>query len=235
MADEVDNPWVSLDIDETDLSSSPSSSVSLLRRCNNHPPSLSPRHVIPGPAAAIQAAMHRKTRFDVNSKQPLDSQISTQEYHRRLQQDSGDEFLRVLDRTPLSQIKKCVNAARINWVVAIVKSCTPNGLGDMRMTLKDPTDTIDATVHGKVLTLGNIGKSMTVGSVLVLQKVVAFSSSCMSCYLNITRSNIVKVISVECDVQNSQSNLESTPVTFLMFPLLKLSYMLQSFKRTVRN
>ncbi|KNA25450.1 hypothetical protein SOVF_006530 [Spinacia oleracea] len=240
---EVEEPWDALDTDDTDLSFSASllrrcsnqPRPSILPSQPSHhssspppPPPVSsqqqpsstatlspPGHRIPGPAAAIQAAMHRKNRFNCDANQAPD--ISTQEYIRRVEEDFGEEFSRnpwvfaidflrsdgVFDTiTPLRAIKKCVNAERFDKVVAIVKSCTPNGLGDMMVTLKDPTDTISASVHGKVLSVGELGRSITVGSVLILQKVVAFPSSCMSCYLNITRSNIDKAISVDCEVQN---------------------------------
>ncbi|XP_010694562.2 uncharacterized protein LOC104907345 [Beta vulgaris subsp. vulgaris] len=226
---EVEEPWEALDTDDTDLSSS----TSLLRHCTHQPrlsnitsqpPQQQPstiHRLIPGPAAAIQAAMHRHN----NANQP--SEISTQEYIRRVEEDSGEEFSRrpwvfaleflhrhgMADTTPVSAIKKCVNAQRIDKVVAIVKSCAPNGLGDVMITLKDPTGTISASIHRKVLSLEEFGKMLAVGSVLILKKVVAFSSSCRSCYLNITRSNIAKVISVDCEVQNfPEANLDSTPV-----------------------
>ncbi|XP_057515041.1 uncharacterized protein LOC130796693 isoform X2 [Amaranthus tricolor] len=225
---EMEEPWEALDLDETDISSS----TSILRRCTQQPsissqspqPSLPPptqstttvsrRRLIPGPAAAIQAAMHRIEQSNLN--QNHFSQISTQRYIQRVQQDADEEFSRnpwlfaldflrrqsVLNTTPLSAINKYANAERFDKVVAIVKSCTPNGLGDMIVTLKDPSDTIGASVHGKVFSVGDFGNFISVGTILILRKVVAFSSSCTSSYLNITRSNIEKVISVDCEVKD---------------------------------
>lgn len=164
--------------------------------------------------------MHRNNRL-TSPRHAEASEISTQEYIRRVEQDGGEEFFRNpwvfaldilrgdggVEFTPLSTVKQCGGGVRIDKVVAIVKSCKPNGLGDMMVTLKDPTDTVDASVHKKVLTTGERGNLIAVGSVLILEKVVAFYSSCASCYLNITRSNVVKVITVDCAVQSfSEAN-----------------------------
>ncbi|PQQ15483.1 uncharacterized protein Pyn_28876 [Prunus yedoensis var. nudiflora] len=97
--------------------------------------------------------------------------------------------------TPLGSIRKGIESHRLAQVVAIIKSCTPNGLGDLMLTLKDPTGTIGASIHHTVLSEGDFGKSISVGSVLVLQKVAVFFPSRSSCYLNITKNNMVKVIS----------------------------------------
>lgn len=156
--------------------------------------------------------MHRKSRPQ-NAEL---AEISTQEYIRRVEEDDGEEFSRnpwilaldflrrdgLVDATSLRDVKQCMSSERIDKVVAIVKSCKLNGLGDMMVTLKDPTDTVGASVHRKVLGTGDFRKLIAVGSVLILQKVVAFYSSCASCYLNITKSNVVKVISVDFAVQS---------------------------------
>lgn len=100
--------------------------------------------------------------------------------------------------TPLNSIKKHLNGeGKVPSIVAVIKSCTPNGFGDMTVTLKvlfysffnsiqfnmlliqefefqDPTGSIGASIHRKVFTEGGFGKDITVGSVLLLQKVLNF-------------------------------------------------------------
>ena len=61
------------------------------------------------------------------------------------------------------------------------------------VTLKDPTRTISARVHHKAASDGEFGKDITVGSVVVLQKVAVFAPTRSTCYLNITLRNILKV------------------------------------------
>ncbi|OMP10651.1 hypothetical protein COLO4_04377 [Corchorus olitorius] len=191
--------------------------------------------LIPGPAGAVQAAMLRKLH---NKNNPLcvgDEPLPTQEYIRRAVEDpcadddddfSRDPWLFALDfihrqgladdggtiGTPLSWIKtepKMANR-KVAQVVAIIKSCTPNGLGDLMVTLKDPTGTIDASIHHKVLVEGSFGKDISVGTVLILQKVSVFSPSQSARYLNITLSNVVKAIPKDRGPQSERNNPAST-------------------------
>lgn len=210
--------WEALDVDDSDLGS-------LLRPCKrqvstissssgspqpvvgSHPPaSTTSSPLIPGPAGALQAAfMQRKTH--------LHSPLPTQDYLRRVAQegfpdDDHDfkhhhwllalDFVRrqgTIEETPLSFMRKCLTADRFPLVVAIIKSSTPNALGDLMVTLKDPTGTIGATIHHKVLTEGKFGRDISVGSVLILQKVTVFSPTRSTYYLNVSLSNVVKVFS----------------------------------------
>ncbi|GAU12799.1 hypothetical protein TSUD_72850 [Trifolium subterraneum] len=189
---------VSLDDDgDSDLSN-------FLRPCN-HRTSDSPP-LIPGPAGAVQAAMiQRRTLGSSNT-------LPTQEFVRRVLQNPHDtdldfnsdpwisavQFLSSSQAsiTHLTSIKKDLNGGgRVPGIVAVIKSCTPNGFGDMTVTLKDPTGTIGANIHHKVFTKVEFVKDITVGCVLFLQKVAVFSPNGSTCYLNITLSNIVKVFS----------------------------------------
>ncbi|PNX77108.1 hypothetical protein L195_g034511, partial [Trifolium pratense] len=116
--------------------------------------------------------------------------------------------------THLSSIKKNLNGqGRVPGIVAVIKSCTPNGFGDMTVTLKDPTATIGASIHRKVFTKVEFGKDITVGSVLVLQKVAVFSPNGSTCYLNITLSNIVKVFSKDSGPSKHISAELTTPTS----------------------
>ncbi|KAL4381268.1 hypothetical protein AHAS_Ahas04G0116500 [Arachis hypogaea] len=113
--------------------------------------------------------------------------LPTQEFIRRVVQNSHENdhnfttnawlsafhFLHSLDResdsvTPLNSIKKHLNV--------------------------DPTRTISARVHHKAASDGEYGKDITVGSVVVLQKVAVFAPTRSTCYLNITLRNILKHI-----------------------------------------
>ncbi|KAG1328108.1 hypothetical protein COCNU_01G020420 [Cocos nucifera] len=72
--------------------------------------------------------------------------------------------------SPIGSIKMR-SVEQVPQVVGIIKSCTPNGLGDLFLTLKDPTGTIGASVHHKVLTESNLGSDISVGCVLILEQV----------------------------------------------------------------
>ncbi|XVF09460.1 hypothetical protein REPUB_Repub07fG0094600 [Reevesia pubescens] len=247
-------PWEALDVDDSEL-------PSLLRPCKRKPqnsalptpkkrnlqpqlpnpnsPSLSSPTLIPGPAAAVQAAMLRKLQNKSNPFCNGDDPLSTQEYIRRAVEDpgpEGDEFsrdpwlftLEYIDRqglgyddgtigTPLSSIKTDlkIDNTKVDKVVAVIKSCTPNGLGDFMVTLKDPTGTINASIHRKVLVEGGFGKDITVGTVLILQKVSVFSPSRAARYLNITLSNVVTAISKDSELLSEPNPASTVEPTFL--------------------
>lgn len=204
--------WESLDVDDSDLPS-----LSTLRPCsfshtkhhhNNNSSSQQhtpPLILIPGPAGKIQAAMNRKRLHH------SDSPIPTQDFLLQAAQcsDNDDDFnshawLRalhftqttkdvVIPTTPLSSVDNTLPHAIVNQVVAIINSCTPNGLGDMTVTLKDPTGIRDGTIHRKVLTESEFAKDISVKAAIILKKVSIFAPASKTVYLNITRSNVVKV------------------------------------------
>ncbi|XP_061956726.1 uncharacterized protein LOC133678448 isoform X2 [Populus nigra] len=163
---------------------------------NNPPPPTTTYSKIPGPAGNVQAAMHRRKSQINEHLMEEEEPIPTQEYIRRAVEDSGcaedddfthDPWLSAVDFVrhqglvvdgdgaigiPLSVIRRWASFDRVAQVVAIVKSCRPNGLGDLMVTLKDPTGTIDASIHHKVLAEGDFGKDISIGAVMIVQKVI---------------------------------------------------------------
>ncbi|QCD85446.1 hypothetical protein DEO72_LG2g5806 [Vigna unguiculata] len=194
-------PWVALGVDDADLSA-------FLRPCNAQSSSSS---LIPGPAGAVQAVMSNRCR---------DDPLPTQEFIRRVGLESHRDFSTnpwlcaiqfvrsqgmveaddVAHGTPLNSIK---TTGRVPLVVAVIKSCTPNGLGDMKITLKDPTTTLSASLHRKVLAHPDFGKDIAVGSVLVLHEVAVFCHT-RTCYLNVTLRNVLQVFSKDCGPPSQQ-------------------------------
>nr|GEW35500.1 putative nucleotidyltransferase, ribonuclease H [Tanacetum cinerariifolium] len=51
----------------------------------------------------------------------------------------------------LGDIKKFLNKGKLDQVVAIVKSCSPNVIVDLTVTMKDLSGTIPGTIHHKVI------------------------------------------------------------------------------------
>nr|GEX70012.1 hypothetical protein [Tanacetum cinerariifolium] len=82
---------------------------------------------------------------------------------------------------------------KLDQVIAIVKSCTLNVIGDLTMILKDLPGTISGTIHHKVIDEGGYGKDITIGAALILANVLVFSLKPSMHYLNITMRNVVKV------------------------------------------
>ena len=51
----------------------------------------------------------------------------------------------------LGNIEKFLKKGKLDQVVAIVKSAAPNAIGDLTVTVKDPTGSVSGSVHHKVL------------------------------------------------------------------------------------
>ncbi|GJW17601.1 transposase, MuDR, MULE transposase domain protein [Tanacetum coccineum] len=94
---------------------------------------------------------------------------------------------------PAGGIKKFLNKGKLDQVVAIVKSCSSNAIGDLTVTMKDLSGTIPKTIHHKVIGEGGYENDITVGAALILVNVSIFSPKLSMHYLNITKRNVVKV------------------------------------------
>ncbi|GER43746.1 3-ketoacyl-CoA thiolase [Striga asiatica] len=154
---------------------------------------------------------NRDSGENFNGGGRCDGVIPTQDYIRRAMEDTSDfdddfnshpwisalKFLGAKDGVvkskAISAIKKCLNGEKVDKVVAVIKSCAPNGLGGLVVSLKDPTGTVGASIHHKVLSGSEFGKKLTIGSVLILQKVAVFAPARSAHYLNITLGNLVQV------------------------------------------
>ncbi|GJU93377.1 hypothetical protein Tco_1318133 [Tanacetum coccineum] len=139
-----------------------------------------------------------------------ESIMSTQEYIRKVIEDvcEDDDFtcaswLSVLEYVNVDggivtgcfrDVKKFLKNMIFEKVVAVIKSCTPNVLGDLIVTLKDLSGIIFGTIHYKVLTDERFAKVITVGAALIIHNVSIFSpKQSTHYYLNITKKNMFKV------------------------------------------
>ncbi|GJW14751.1 hypothetical protein Tco_0018884 [Tanacetum coccineum] len=164
--------------------------------------------IIPGPTGIVQMAKLRKIADTREGGE--ESVMSTQEYIRKVIEDVGedDNFTRVSWLSVLyyvnvdggivtccfGDVKKFLKNGKLEKVVAVIKSCTPNALGDLTVTLKDLSGTISGTIHYKVLIEERFAKAITVGAALILHNISVFSpKQSTNDYLNITKKNMVKV------------------------------------------
>nr|GEZ74170.1 hypothetical protein [Tanacetum cinerariifolium] len=138
-----------------------------------------------------------------------DSVLSTQEYMKKVVEDVGDDedfksgsWVSATDYVNanggivggcLGDIKKFLNKRKLDQVVAIVKSCSPNVIGDLTVTMKYLSGTIPETIHYKVIGEGGYGKDIIVGAASIIANVSVFSPKPSMHYLNITKRNVVKV------------------------------------------
>ncbi|KOM43130.1 hypothetical protein LR48_Vigan05g073400 [Vigna angularis] len=89
----------------------------------------------------------------------------------------------------VNSLQEAKSAEVLPLVVCILKECKPNGLGDMQLSLKDPTATMKASLHNKVLEDPEIADNIGVGH--------PFTTFRQNHYLNITHRFIVKVFPAE--------------------------------------
>ncbi|GKA07408.1 hypothetical protein Tco_0686632 [Tanacetum coccineum] len=166
-----------------------------------------PVRIIPGPAGLVQQAKQLKEKVIILD--PDGAVMSTQEYMQKVVEDVGedDDFnsgawisatnyvISTGDTVTgcLGDINNFLKKGKLEQVVAIVKSCSPNALGDLNVTMKDLSGTVRGTVHYKVLDVGSYGKDITVGAAMILANVSVFTPKPSEHYLNITKKNVVKV------------------------------------------
>nr|GEV56309.1 hypothetical protein [Tanacetum cinerariifolium] len=160
------DPWeFGLDIDDFDLHLTPVLRSSSSTRVEPSPLTPNPVRIIPGPADGAL--------------------MSTQEYMLKVVDDVGqdDDF----------KSETFCKKEKLDEVVAIIKSCSPNDIGDLNVTMKDLSGTIPGTIHHKVIGDGGYGKYITIGVAMILANVSVFTHKPSKHYLNITMRNVVKV------------------------------------------
>ncbi|GJY70253.1 zf-CCHC domain-containing protein [Tanacetum coccineum] len=174
-----DDQWeLSLDIDDSDLRLTPVLRPSSSTRVETSPSSQKPVRIIP--------EYTKKVVEDVSENENFKSGpwVSATDY---VNANGG------VVSGCLGDIKNFLNNEKLDQVVAIIKSCSPNVIGDLTVTMKDLSGTIPGTIHHKVIDEGGYGNDITVGAALILANVSVFYPKPSMHYLNITMRNVVKV------------------------------------------
>nr|GEV27530.1 hypothetical protein [Tanacetum cinerariifolium] len=201
-----------------------------------------PVRIIPGPAGIVQRAkLLKENVFILDSEEAL---MSTQEYMKRVVEDVGEDadfnsgswvsatnYVIANGGTVtgcLGDIKTFLKKGKLEQVVAIVKSCSPNVLGDLNVTMKDLSGTVSGTIHHKVIGEVGYGNDIIVGAAMIIVNVSVYSPKPSLHYLNITNKNVVKVfrkvfiqpptlslillaIQADCDVKGTNIILQGLP------------------------
>ncbi|GJT11406.1 probable transmembrane ascorbate ferrireductase 4 [Tanacetum coccineum] len=171
-----DDHWeLSLDRDDLDLRLTPALLPFSSTQVETSHSNQNQFRTIPGPAGIVQQAKLLKVKvFILGSDGAL---MLTQEYMQKVIEDVGED--------------EDFNSG--TWVITIVKSCSPNAIGDLTLTMKDLSGTIPRTIHYKVIGEGGYGKDITVGAAIILDNISVFSPKPSMHYLNITMRNVVIV------------------------------------------
>ncbi|GKE47837.1 reverse transcriptase domain-containing protein [Tanacetum coccineum] len=185
-------PWeFSLDIDDSDLHLTPVVRSSSSTHVEPSPYTPNPVTIIPGHA------------------DPDGALISTQQYMDKVVKDVGEDddfkspawvsatnYANAFCGTVtgcLRDVDNFLKKGKLEQVVAMVKSCSPNMLGDLNVTLKDLSCTTPETIHRKVIGDGGYKNDITVGAPMILANVSVFTPKPSHHYLNITMRNVVEV------------------------------------------
>nr|GEU76575.1 hypothetical protein [Tanacetum cinerariifolium] len=151
-------------------------------------PTQKPVRIIPGPTGIVQAA---KLLKEIDILLGCEGAVmTTLKYMKKFVEDVGeDEDFKSGSWVSgtnyvnanggfvsgcLGEIKNFLNNGKLEKVVAIVKSCSLNVIGDLTVTMKDLSDTIPGTMHHKVIDEGGYGKDITVRATLILANVLVF-------------------------------------------------------------
>ncbi|GKB72754.1 transposase, MuDR, MULE transposase domain protein [Tanacetum coccineum] len=173
--------------------------------------------IISGPAGIFQTnKIHKLSNFN---------NAPTQEYIRKLIDDvsEADDFKRRSWITTLEfindngeigggcfgDIKSYLKKGKLERAVAIITSYTPNVLGDVNVTLKDPPGTMSGTIHYKVLLDDGYDKAIKVGFALILHNVSVFCDKSSNYYLNITTKNLVKIFQKDTVVEDADDAVKN--------------------------
>ncbi|GKB23200.1 hypothetical protein Tco_0862601 [Tanacetum coccineum] len=154
------DPWeFGLDLDDSDLHLTPSLRSSNSTHVESSTLIQNPVTIIPGPAGVVQLSS--------NTRVTDRALMSTQKYMQKIIEDVGEDddfnsgawvsatnYVMAFGGTItgcLGDIDNFLKKGKLDHIVAIVKSCSPNMLSDLNVTLKDISGTIPGTIHHKVM------------------------------------------------------------------------------------
>ncbi|GJV47736.1 hypothetical protein Tco_1437948 [Tanacetum coccineum] len=174
-------PWeFSLDIDDSDLHLTPVVRSSSSTHVESSPYTPNPVTIIPGHAGIVQ--LSSRTRVEPSPSTPNPVRIIPGPAV------SATNYVNAFGGTVtgcLGDIDNFLKKEKLEQVVAIVKSCSPNMLGYLNVTLKDLSGTILETIHYKILDVGSYGNDITVGAAMILANISVFTPKPSQHYLNL--------------------------------------------------
>ncbi|GJX49708.1 hypothetical protein Tco_0276553 [Tanacetum coccineum] len=198
-------PWeFSLDINDSDLHLTPVVRSSSSTQVQPSPYTPNPVTIIPGPAGIVQLSSSTRVEPSPSTPNPVRIipgpadivQPTMLLKERDILLVSATNYVNAFVGTVtgcLRDIDNFLKKGKLEQVVAIVKSCSSNMLGDLNVTLKDLLGTIPGTIHYKVLDVGSCGKDITAGAAMILANVSIFTPKPLQHYLNITMRNVIDV------------------------------------------
>ncbi|GJW02663.1 hypothetical protein Tco_1561519 [Tanacetum coccineum] len=200
-------PWeYSLDIDDSDLHLTPDVRFSSSTHVEPSPYTTNPVTIIPGPSGVVQLSSSTRVEPSTSTLNPVRiipgpavvEDVGEDDDFKSAAWVCATNYVNAFGGTVtgcLGDVDNFLKKGKLEQVVGIVKSCSPNRLGDLNVSLKDLSGTIPGTIHHKVIGEGGYGKDITVGAAMILKNVSVFTPKPSKHYLNITIRNVVEVFS----------------------------------------
>ncbi|XP_014522599.1 uncharacterized protein LOC106779077 [Vigna radiata var. radiata] len=204
--------WEGLEIDDDVLQS-------FLKKCD------SSSSLIPGPTGNVQAAMMNRISDDPHTTQQFAEDVAKATYEREFNSNAWKWAEMYIKHHAKSM-------STLHLVVCIVKECHPNGLGDMKLSLKYPTGTMKASLHKKVLKDPSFGPHIGLGCVMILNNVRAFSAFPPNYYVNIVLRNVIKVFGADICPPKKELVME-TPKPFIRSLVLEEPNMAEIMRKLI--
>ncbi|GJT14019.1 hypothetical protein Tco_0861061 [Tanacetum coccineum] len=194
----------SLDIDDFDLHLTPVVCSSNSTHVEPSPYSTNPVTIILGPSGVVHVSSSTHVEPSTSNINPVRiipgpavvEDVGDDDDFKSAAWVSATNYVNTFGGTVtgcLGDVDNFLENGKLEQVVRIVKSCSPNMLGDLNVTLKDLLGTIPRTIHHKVIGKGGYGTDITVGAAMILTNVSVFSPNPSKHYLNITMRNVVEV------------------------------------------
>ncbi|GJV34237.1 hypothetical protein Tco_1394637 [Tanacetum coccineum] len=195
------DPWeYNLDIDDSDLHLTHVLRSSSSAHIEPSPYTPNPVTIIPGPAGIVQLSNSICVEPSSSTSNPvriIPGHAGLVQRAKLLKENvSATNYVNAFGGTVtgcLGDIDNFLKKGKLEQVVAIVKSCSPNALRDLNVTLKYLFGTVPGIIHYKVLDVGSYEKDITVGAAMILANVAVFTPKPSKNYLNITKRNVVDV------------------------------------------
>ncbi|WVY92999.1 hypothetical protein V8G54_032087 [Vigna mungo] len=136
--------------------------------------------LIPGPTGNIQAAMLNRISDDPRTTQQFAEEVAQATFERDFNSNAwkwAEMYIKHHDIVKDGDINNVTHLGTakpfetLHIAVCLVKECIPNGLGDMKLNLKDTTGSMKASLHNKVLSDPKFGPHIDVGCVMILNHV----------------------------------------------------------------
>nr|GEW91302.1 reverse transcriptase domain-containing protein [Tanacetum cinerariifolium] len=161
--------------------------VKLSTRVEPFPLTPNPVRIIPDPAGIVQLSSSTRVEPSSSISNPVRIIPGPAGYMQKVVEDvDGDDdfksgswvsatnYVNAFGGTVtrcLGDIENFLKNKKLDQVVAIVKSFSPNVLGDLTVTMKDLSGTIPGTISHKVIDEGGYETDTTVGAVMILANV----------------------------------------------------------------